>query len=197
MLLANAGFHVDWANDVESAKRILKKQEFSLVMFGARLGTSEAQSLAGLIRQQSPQTKLIATGLQPVRGVVDGYLEPQEHPSVFLRMVGTLLMQAHGHPDIAGAYVAYADAERRYTSVSDGLCDLLGYSREQLLCMTIDEITYPASADVPAQFKEFVTKGRQSGKFLLQHRDRSPVAVTFEAQVLEDGCMVSVLTPAA
>lgn len=197
MLLANAGFQVEWARDVGSAKKLLDEQEFSLVIFGARLDTSDALALAASIRRSNPQTKLIAAGLQRMRLLVDAYLEPQEHPNVFLRMVGSLLMQAHGHPAISGTYVAYADGERRFTSVTDGLCDLLGYSREDLLHMTIDEITYPESADVPAQFRDFVAAGRQAGRFLLQHRDRTPVPVTFEAHVLEDGCMVSVLTPAA
>ena len=197
MLLSNAGFQVESAGTAEEARRLLRENAFSVVIFGAQLGTSEAQSLAAIVRETSPQTRLIATGRQHMRHTVDGYLDPQEHPGVFLRLVGSLLMQAHGHPDVSGAYVAYADAERRFISVSDKLCDLLGYSREQLLSMTIDEITYPESANVPEQFREFVAAGRQAGQFLLQHRDRSPVPVTFEAQVLDDGCMVSVLTPAA
>lgn len=195
LLLANAGFQVESARTAEAARRLLNDHAFSVVIFGAQLNTADAESLAGLVREVNPHTRLIATGRQQMRHLVDGYLEAQESPDVFLRLVGSLLMQAHGHPDVSGDYVVYADAERRYISVSDGFCHLLGYSREELLSMNIDQVTFPESANVPAQFREFLSSGRQAGRFLLQHRDRSPVAVSFEAQVLEDGCMVSVLTP--
>ena len=196
MMLARAGYPFRWAKTAKKAEQLLADQKFPLVILGVLLKTSDALRLAGIVRGRSPETRLLVTGSQPMREIVDGYLEPQQPPDAFLRLVGSLLMQAHGHPEVSGEYVAYADADRRYNWVSDGMCQMLGYAREELLGMTIDQVTYPEMAEVPKQFEEFRKSGHRQGKLILQHRDGSPVPVRFKARVLRDGCMVSVLTPA-
>jgi PAS domain S-box-containing protein len=197
LMLDRAKYSLRWSTTLEEAVQLLWDQAFPLVIFGELLTTSEALQLAEIVRERSPESRVLSTGRQPVRKIVDGYLEPQDSPDAFLRLVGSLLMQAHGHPEISGKYVAYVDADRRYIWVSDGFCQLLGYIREELLGKTIEQVTYPQTSEVPVQFEEFRKAGRQQGKFILQHRDGSAVPVRFKAQVLPDGCMVSVLTPAA
>lgn len=197
MLLERAAYPLRWAKTAQEGERLLSQHTFPLVIFGALLETADALRLAKIVRQLSPETRLLATGGQSMRGQVDGHLEPQEGPDAFLRLVGSLLMQAHGHPEVSGKYVLYVDAERRYNCVSDGVCRLLGYDRADLLGMTIDQITYPETANVPRQFEAFRKFGHQQGKFILRHQDGSPVPISFKARVLADGCMVSVLTPAA
>lgn len=195
LLLKRAGFELRRAKTFSEAQQLLIENAFPVVIFGANFPTSDALMLARIARERSPQTRLIATGRQAIRDEVDGFLPPQQEPDIFLRLVGSLLMQAHGHPEIAGKYVMYVDAERRYISVTDGVCKLLGYAREELLGMSIDELAYPETADVPAQFAKFRHAGRQQGYFLLRDASASAVPVRFKAAVLGDGCMVSVLTP--
>src|SRR6185312_9778997 len=38
--------------------------------------------------------------------------------------------QYHSHPELDGTYVAFVSPDRRYVAVTDGVCRLLGYSRE-------------------------------------------------------------------
>jgi len=197
MMLDRARFPFRWTETIKEAVQLLGEQPFPLVIFGELLTASDVLPLAEIIRQRSPETRLLSTGGEAVREFVDGYLEPQAPPDAFLRLAGSLLMQAHGHPEISGKYVAWVDSDRRYTWVSDGFCQLLGYIREDLLGKTIEEITYPGTSEVAAQFEEFRNAGQQQGEFMLQHQDGSAVPVHFTAQVLPDGCMVSVLEPAA
>ncbi|HZU22416.1 MAG TPA: PAS domain S-box protein [Terriglobales bacterium] len=196
MLLAGAGYPVRWVNGINEAETLLTSARFPLVILGKEITSRAQQQIAALARQRAADTRILAIGHDALGGVADLYLGRMTTPGDFLRAVGLLLMQAHGHPEVAGDYVMYVDADRRYICVTDGVCDLLGYDREDLLGMSIDDVTYPKSADVPAQFEAYRRDGEQHGRFLLRHRSGSPVAVGFAARVLPDGCMVSVLSPA-
>lgn len=197
LLLERAGYRVEWARTIRQGRELLAVRAFPVVIFGVLLRTKDVEQLAATIRQRSPETRLISSGAPFLRRVVDAYLEPQGGAGRFLCEVGRLLMQAHGHPEVAGAHLMYVDAERRYIAVTDEACMLLGYRREELLGKNIDDVTYPATADVPKQFEQYRHQGAQAGTFILQHRDGSPIPVRFAAEVLPDGCMVSHLTPLA
>src|SRR5438270_12160862 len=84
MLLEDAGYKVVSASTADEAERLLGEESFSVVTFGAGLATAEAIALARVVRERSPHTRLIATGLQQMRAAVDGFLEAQESPDGFL-----------------------------------------------------------------------------------------------------------------
>jgi PAS domain S-box-containing protein len=193
MLLTDAGYPALWTKTIEEAEELLGNRAFPLLILGKQLTQSEQRGIIEAVRARTAESKIMAIGYEALRGVADAYLPRMSSPDEFLYAVGSLLMQAHGHPEVEGDCVMYVDSERRYTFVSDGVCNLLGYPREHLLGMTIDEITYPETADVATQFQEYRRAGRQQGRFLLRHRTGSPVPVSFNARVLPDGCMVSVL----
>jgi len=80
-------------------------------------------------------------------------------------------MLNHAHAEAQGAeYVVFADANRRYTDCSEAVCRLLGYSRQELMRITIDDVSY--SADVSKRFEQFVRQGAQDGEFVLKWRLR-------------------------
>ncbi len=44
------------------------------------------------------------------------------------------------------------DSSRRYIAVNDSACELLGYSRQELLNLRIDDISFPSGAHVGSMF---------------------------------------------
>ena len=99
---------------------------------------------------------------------------------------------AHSHPEIAGTYMAFVDANRRYVEVTDGVCQLLGYSRRELLGMTIDQVAAPElRSDVPERFRQFVSEGGLEGQYCLLTKDKKRVQIHYQSKVYPDGCMVA------
>ena len=81
-------------------------------------------------------------------------------------------MNPHFHPELDGEYVVYVDASRRYVTVTDGVCKLLGYSREELLGKTIEDITPPeARSDVADEFRQYLNDSVLSGEYILLAAD--------------------------
>jgi len=99
---------------------------------------------------------------------------------------------SHAHSEIDGQYVVFVDADRRYVEVTDGVCQLLGYSREELLAKTIDEITAPElRAQVPETFRQYINQGGLEGRHALLAKDGRRIAIRYESKVYPDGCRVA------
>jgi PAS domain-containing protein len=104
-------------------------------------------------------------------------------------------MLQHAHPEVQGAeYVVFADASRRYTDCSDAVCDLLGYTREEILSRTIDDLSYKLD-EVPQLFAKYLKDGSLEGEFVLRRKDQAPVPIRFKAVVFKDGCHAAIWTP--
>jgi len=104
--------------------------------------------------------------------------------------------ESHSHAHMSGDCVACVDAKRRYVAVTDGVCKLLGYSREELLRKSIDEISAPElRATVPETFNQYVTQGGMEGTFALLSKDGRRVSIAYRARVFPDGCMVAQWEP--
>jgi PAS domain S-box-containing protein len=98
----------------------------------------------------------------------------------------------HSHPEMAGDLVAFVDASRRYVAVTDGVCDLLGYSRAELLHLSIDQVTDPEVREtVPEAFQRYLSLGAMEGAFSLLAKDGRRIAIRYWARVFPDGCMVA------
>jgi PAS domain S-box-containing protein len=99
-------------------------------------------------------------------------------------------MNPHFHPELDGEYVVYVDASRRYVTVTDGVCKLLGYSREELLGKTIEDITPPeARSDVADEFRQYLNDSVLSGEYILLAADGRRIPIHYTSIVFEDGCM--------
>lgn len=104
-------------------------------------------------------------------------------------------MLAHGHPELKDAkYVVFVDASRRYVDCSDGVRQLLGYTREEMLEKRIEDISYDVS-QVPKLFAQFVEAGAQNGEYVLQRKDRTPLPIRYQASLFSDGCHAAVWEP--
>jgi PAS domain S-box-containing protein len=98
----------------------------------------------------------------------------------------------HLHPEIDGDFVVFVNANRRYIEVTDGVCRLLGYSREELLAKTIDDIAAPElRAQVSETFGKYVRQGEMEGNYSLLAKDGSPIPIRYQSKVYPDGCYVA------
>lgn len=102
---------------------------------------------------------------------------------------------AHGHPELKNAkYVVFVDASRQYVDCSDGVSQLLGYTREEMLEKRIEDISYDIHL-VPKLFAEYVEAGAQEGEYVLQRKDQTPLPIRYQAFVFSDGCHAAVWEP--
>jgi PAS domain-containing protein len=104
-------------------------------------------------------------------------------------------MLSHGHPELKDAkYVVFVDANRRYVDCSEGACQLLGYTSEEMLKKTIEDLSYDVN-QVPKLFAQYVEAGTQEGEYVLQRKDRTPLPIRYQAFVFKDGCHAAVWEP--
>ena len=77
------------------------------------------------------------------------------------------------------------DSTRRYVSVNDSACELLGYSRRELLSMRIDDISFPTGAHVAPMFDQFVRDGKMTGIFALRRKSGEVIRIRFESETTD------------
>ncbi|MBN1120379.1 MAG: PAS domain S-box protein [Anaerolineae bacterium] len=74
------------------------------------------------------------------------------------------------------------DNNAHLTDVNQAACDLLGFTREELLQMTVSDITPAPHREASKQlWNEFLVTGSLSGEYLLLQKDGSTVEVDFRA----------------
>lgn len=104
-------------------------------------------------------------------------------------------MLAHSHPEVKDApYVVFVDHNRRYVDCSSGVCELLGYSRDQMLAKRIEDISYDIE-EVPKLFAQYLQSGTLEGEYVLQRQDRTPLPIRYRAFVFSDGCRAAMWEP--
>ena len=77
------------------------------------------------------------------------------------------------------------DHSRRYVSVNNAACELLGYSRDELLQLTIDDVSFPSGAHVDPMYMRFLEDGSMRGVFALRRKSGEGIWVRFESKVSE------------
>ena len=76
--------------------------------------------------------------------------------------------------------ILVADEGMRYLAVSDAACDLLGYSREELLALSVPDLVVESNAS--ELFDDFLRDQAQSGTITLRRKDRSLVVANYDAR---------------
>ena len=79
--------------------------------------------------------------------------------------------------------VVEVDEDRRYIHVNESACQLLGYSREELLSMRIDDLSFPSGAHVTPMFENYVSEGGMQGIFALRHKHGEILWIRFQAKI--------------
>lgn len=178
------------SHQVVEAVQELKTQPFNLVILGASLDLPEA--IAVISTAKGLERPLPVLSFTPgVSDSVDVVLNTLERPNLLLKAAGELIMRNHGHPELTGKLVVYADAERHLIHVTDDVCRLLDYTREELIGMRIEEISEAPTPTVEEMFRKYVQDGDQAGLYVLKNSSGEKILIRYQAQVLEDSCMVS------
>ena len=96
----------------------------------------------------------------------------------------------------ATPYVVLANPQRVWLEVSDGVCKLLGYAREELIGKQIDDLAAPEWKPQTAElFEEFVAARAMDGEFALVHKLGHRVTFEYKARVFPDGAMIAYWYP--
>ncbi|MGA2431196.1 MAG: PAS domain-containing protein [Candidatus Acidiferrum sp.] len=104
-------------------------------------------------------------------------------------------MLHHAHPELKGAeFVVFADASRRYVDCTEAVCILLGYTRDEMLSKTIEDVSYDVN-EVPRLFALYLKTGAMEGEYVLRRKDTMPVPIRYKAFVLKDGCNAAIWDP--
>ena len=103
------------------------------------------------------------------------------------------LRVAHGEARMREAYlqalfnsaldaILIADDEGQYIDANPAACDLLGYPRDELLRLSLWDVTPPSIRELAqAQWRKFGAVGKQSGEYLLHCKDGVERAVEYRA----------------
>ena len=88
-------------------------------------------------------------------------------------------------------YVTVVNSRRKFVEVSPAFCKLLGYTEEELIGKTYDEITVPRTNDIPLVLEMFLKIGYMSGIWVLAHRSGTKLFVRYECVIRKDGLFES------
>ncbi len=80
--------------------------------------------------------------------------------------------------------------QRKYVKVNDSACNLLGYSRDELLGMRIDDVSYPSGAHVSPMFEHYRTERGMKGIFAVKTKSGDVLWIRYES-VVEDGRLIA------
>ena len=116
-------------------------------------------------RTPSGQETWLNTRAAPVRdhaGIITGYLGAHTDIAALKRIEETLRaseMRFRSYFDLALIGIALTSPDRRWLEINDRLCEMLGYSRSQLLQMSWAELTHPQDlATEMAQFERVLNR---------------------------------------
>jgi CheY-like chemotaxis protein len=199
MLLESAGYEVLCAGDGVSGLVGFVSHEVAAVVLDYNMPGMNGDEVARRMRQLKPRIPILLFTALPdlvdeVRGCADAFLMKGDSPRALFDEVERLIHTCHRHSEWDGDYIAFANAERRYVEVTDNLAMLLGYSREELLRMRIDDVVQ-LPEHVPELWSRYLQDGYQEGTINLRQREGGFVSVQYRAKVFPDGCMLSRMEP--
>jgi PAS domain S-box-containing protein len=106
----------------------------------------------------------------------------------------TVLQEAIEAFDVS---VLAADNTGRYVAANSGAAALTGYSRPELLAMSVKDLTPALRRDSTGElWRRFIQSGAQAGDYVLERKDGAPIAVHYAAYAsVAPGVHVSIITP--
>lgn len=196
-LFETEGFQVFTALDGPTGIELFKAHSVDGVILDYSMpgmdGIAVAQALKKL-RSTVPIIMLSGYGVPAeAHPAIDAIITKGESPALLLNTTASLLhIRSHSHVELEGRYVAFVDEQRRYVDVTDGVCELLGYSRSELLNMRIDDVSAPTvRSETTPLFERYLANGMQQGSYMLLHRNGNQIPIAYIARAFPDGCLVA------
>lgn len=196
-LFETEGFRVLTALDGPTGIELFKNHPVDGVILDYSMPGMDGIAVAEELKRLRSTVPIIMLSGYPVPAeanrAIDTILTKGESPAVLLETTASLLhIRSHSHPELAGRYVAFVDEQRRYVDVTDGVCELLGYRRSELLKMRIDDVTAPVMrSQAPPLFEQYLADGLQRGSYVLLHRSGYEIPITYIARAFPDGCLIA------
>jgi CheY-like chemotaxis protein len=200
LLLESFGFSVLTASNGPDGIEIFKSQQVDAVLVDFAMPVMDGAVVAAEIKSLNPRTPVVMltaySSVSPAVGnVVDCFLVKGEDPAVVASRLESLSkIRSHQHAELDTPYVVFADSSRRYLDCSDGVVELLGYPRMELLGMTIEDIS-ERSDRAHKLFEQFQKEGEQRGAYMLRHKTGIPIFIHYRSYAFPDGCLAAVWEP--
>ena len=190
VLLGAAGYDVLVAEDGSRGLESFRANEVDAAVLDYKMPGMMGDDLGREMRRLRPNVPLLLVTAYldlPPQAVVmfDAVITKGESPLRLLQEIEQVLQQKSS--GFSSDIIAIVNEERRYIEVSDGVCKLVGYSKEELLNMNIDALSHPSVSNTPELFEQYVRDGFQEGNFVLQHKSGAAVPIRYRARVLPDG----------
>lgn len=200
ILLESAGYEVLTASTGTEALSIFSSQEFDAVVVDYSMPEMDGGTLSALMKQQKPRMPVIMLSAysgarDDVDKVVDAFIEKGSDPEDLLVKLQSLInLRSHSHPELKADCVVFLDSSRRFLDCSDSACQLLGYSRAELLDRSIEDIGY--KSDEYLKLLEQLRKNKKlQGDYIVRHKSGRPLMVRYQSWIFDDGCIASVWNP--
>lgn len=202
LVLEAEGFRVLAAKNGSEALEIVAREMPDAVITDHLMPGMDGVQVAREIKRkhsQIPIVMLSALQNQPdgAAEVTDAFVVKGQAPAVLLDTIASLLRtDTHSHAEFQGKYVVFVDENRRYIEMTDGVCELVGYTREELLQMKIDDLAAPSQTKhVAPLFERYVKDKGMDGTFELKNKSGNLVPIRYHSRVFPDGCMVASWEP--
>jgi two-component system sensor kinase FixL len=212
------GYAVAGAESGEQALEWLKENSADLLLLDLKLPDMSAPVLAQRLRQRGVEIPFIViTGHGDERTAVEvmkqGALDYVMKESSLLELLPAIVRRAlsvvERERNLAEANNAIRDRERRYhsviqtaldgfisfeatrhiTEVNDAICDLLGYTREEMLQLKITDIDALFGAgEIEAAFSGLTSQGPERFSARARRRDGNLIEVEVSMRADQDNC---------
>jgi CheY-like chemotaxis protein len=197
--LESSGFSVLTAADGEDGLELFRTQEPAGVVVDQTTVRSRADDFTEAIKQLNPRTPVVILSdstavTEKIRELADAMVLKAQAQLLPEKLDALIRIRSHSHPQLNGKYVVFSNGSRHYLDCSDGVCELLGYTRMELTSMTIDQASYRPQR-TSGLFEQYVHNGKLEGQYILRHKNGKPIFIEYRSEIFPDGCMAAVWEP--
>jgi DNA-binding response OmpR family regulator len=194
-----SGFSVLTAADGQDGLELFTTQDPAAVVVDETDVRAKADDFTEAIKHLNPRKPVVivsdsAAVTEKVRGLADALVLKVQAQLLAEKVDSLIRIRNHSHPQLDGKYVVFSNSSRHYLDCSDGVCELLGYTRMELTSMTIDQASYRPQR-TSSLFEQYVQNGKLEGQYILRHKSGKPIFIQYRSEIFPDGCMAAVWQP--
>ena len=194
-----SGFSVLTAADGQDGLELFTAQDPAAVVVDETDVRAKADDFTEAIKHLNPRKPVVivsdsAAVTEKVRGLADALVLKVQAQLLAEKVDSLIRIRNHSHPQLDGKYVVFSNSSRHYLDCSDGVCELLGYTRMELTSMTIDQASYRPQR-TSGLFEQYVQNGKLEGQYILRHKSGKPIFIQYRSEIFPDGCMAAVWQP--